>query len=420
MELKTVLASLGEMEFYDDLVPWWDEGIMTLPSHRPSFLNPPEVKICREWCGFEAALDPLLENVANRIAGDPYLLRLAWYFYWNIFECAGRFWKRSPSFQSSLGGDGGILYLLVALGLVPRLRNYHQTLGVPENVTRETCQQVRWVCGNYERVHQGRRGLFIRQLTWLQLYLRGNLFFRLGRFEYWLNFFPGGLHVFRNRQTDEVVVLADAGSVFTREGFAEPAGQENSPPECWKSSFVMDAAAVKGYPISPWGKAIRNEISLPLDLWQPALVKGDPVLSLHIPPGGKMGINECGESLNRAVEFFRRNFPEKPPVAITCSSWMFSPLLEQILPPASNLVLFERELYLYSCASTELSWLWFVFLQEKLDFKTAPRETSLQRAILGFLEAGHTWRNGNMFFLIDDLKHFGKQYYRSKWTLGTP
>ncbi len=97
---------------------------------------------------------------------------------------------------------------------------------------------------------------------------------------------------------------------------------------------------------------------------------------------------------------------------------MFSPLLEKILPPTSNLVRFERELYLHPHNSKGPAALWFVFLQEKFDLQTAPRDTSLQRAILAYLEAGHTWRNGSMFILADDIAHFGQQHYRSKWSLG--
>jgi len=48
---------------------------------------------------------------------------------------------------------------------------------------------------------------------------------------------------------------------------------------------------------------------------------------------------------------------------------------------------------------------------------TAPRETSLQRAILDYLQAGNVWRAGGMFFLMDDLDRFGRQWYRSSYSI---
>ena len=53
------------------------------------------------------------------------------------------------------------------------------------------------------------------------------------------------------------------------------------------------------------------------------------------------------------------------------------------------------------------SGLWFLFLQEVFDAATAPRDTSLQRAVLDYLAAGHTWRGGGMFFLVEHLDRFG-------------
>jgi len=91
---------------------------------------------------------------------------------------------------------------------------------------------------------------------------------------------------------------------------------------------------------------------------------------------------------------------------------MFSPILEGLLPADSNLVRFMRELYLCPSNSRSRSGPWFVFLQEPFDPATAPRDTSLRRAILDHLRAGKLWRDGEMIFLLDDLDHFGSQWYR--------
>ena len=139
-------------------------------------------------------------------------------------------------------------------------------------------------------------------------------------------------------------------------------------------------------------------------------------LQLHIPFGGSMTLDACRESIQRAKRFFEEHFPDEPAVAITCGSWIFSPQLEDCLPETSNLIAFQRELFLVPSAAHGADGLWFVFLRRGLpDFNTWPRDTSVQRAILEYLEEGHVWGSGRMLFLLDDASRFGQQVYRSSW-----
>jgi len=55
------------------------------------------------------------------------------------------------------------------------------------------------------------------------------------------------------------------------------------------------------------------------------------------------------------------------------------------------------------------------FLQDKFDLATAPRETRIQRAMADYLSQGHIWRNGAMFFMVDDLDRLSTQHYRTQW-----
>ena len=59
--------------------------------------------------------------------------------------------------------------------------------------------------------------------------------------------------------------------------------------------------------------------------------------------------------------------------------------------------------------------MWFVFLQSKFDPATAPRDTSLRRDMLNYLNKGNVWRNAGMIVMLDDIRHFGTQYYRRQW-----
>jgi len=414
VKLEEVLSALQEMPALEDVRPAWDESMSLLPPVRPSFLTPGEFSSSREWSGFDKSVEPALEAAARRIADDPALLRLAWHGYRRLYHCADSSFAKWPKLESSLGDSSGVFYLLIALGMVPLMRAYHRSIGVPEEVTRETSRQVYSMSLYYARAHSGRLGVFKQMIGWLRNYVRHNLYFRFGRLEYWGRPNTAPMQVFRHRKSRAVAALAEEGIAFDPRGYATNAEAAATQP-AWKSTLLFSDSAVAGYPISPFGVAEHRKVELPLADWQRVLVRGDPVLQMHIPAGDRFSLEECVGSMRRAVAFFRRYFPNQSPAAIVCTSWMFSPDLEEILPPSSNLVRCLRELYLYPVGGRGLGSLWFVFLQDEFNLATAPRDTSLQRGICDWLARGNTWHAGGMFILTDDLDHFGTQQYRRSW-----
>ncbi|MBU4201317.1 MAG: DUF5596 domain-containing protein [Verrucomicrobia bacterium] len=419
MNPDLLVCELHEPDLLDTIRSAWDEFNKQCPEPKtPSFLDPCEFLVSRDWCGFGTEHDAALKTAAMRILSQPALCRLAAFYAWKVFDSPAQFCinhkDRWPKLNSTLGDQAGFFFLLIGLSLVPRLRRYHQMLGVPETVTRETSQQVRCFCDNFQRAKGGDIGIFTNQLNWLRNYVRGQLYFRIGRLEYWARGFDAQLTVFRHRQTGRVIALANDEACFNPEGLMDEPDKRAVGAPTWNPTLRLTEDAVVGFPISPRGSAEHREIRLPFAEWQLMLGPGDPVLDIHIPPGGDMGPDKCLDSLTRARDFFKTTFPHRAPVGFICRSWIFSPCLEHCLPPESNLVRFLKEMYLFPIASTDPN-IWFVFFQDKFDPATAPRNTSLQRALLDYLVAGHTWRNGGMFFLADDLPAFGTQGYRANW-----
>ena len=415
MKLEEILAQLQESGSQEALRPHWDESVATLGQGLPGFLDPDEFIISREYCGFGSEVDPLLEETARRIAHDPALRDLAWHCFRLLgehveYHSMGEW----PTLEGALGERSGVFYLLVAMGVVPRVRAVHKTMGVPDEVTRETCTQVSCFAGNYRRMTGGRLGVTRNTLPWLRHYMAGRLF-RLGRMEYMIQPYRGGAEVYRNRETGAVIALAPEGVRYNREGYVESTGSPGDSEHGWTATLVRDDEAVVGYPISPCGMAVRQEIRLPRPMWECVLKAGDPTLDMHIPAGGGMTPERCGDSMRRAEAFFQRFFPCTPCRAITCSSWIFNTQFEQIRLSSDNLVRYQRELYLYPTRSNGRDGLWFIFLQDNFDPAALPRDTSLRRGVADFLLAGNTWRGGGMFFLTEHLEQFGTQYYRSRW-----
>ncbi len=70
------------------------------------------------------------------------------------------------------------------------------------------------------------------------------------------------------------------------------------------------------------------------------VLKGDPVLEIHVPRGDKLGIEACRDSLSRAKAFFARFFPDFDYRALICESWLLDSALREYLPENSNILRF--------------------------------------------------------------------------------
>ena len=124
-----------------------------------------------------------------------------------------------------------------------------------------------------------------------------------------------------------------------------------------------------------------------------------------------MNWEAMADSLRQAMEFFTRHHPERPVAAVVLSTWFMDPQLADLLPSEANPLRLQRAGYLYPV----LPWqggLWFVFLKDTFDPTTLPRETSLQRAIAGFLDHGGIWKGGGWFILPGDIPGFSEGRYR--------
>lgn len=419
MNLDLALSTLHESAVHEDFSRHWETAQACLPKQRPAFLDPAIIR--QSWIdgSFDYPIPDDLVVLADRIANDPALLALAWYAHWRLFQgqddALQRVW---PSLETYLENDARLFYLVVALGQIPAVQAYHATLGVPAQITHDTCRQVSCFDLNYRRGHQGQPGIYRKQFGWLRHYMPPHRLFRVGRFEFWLRPYAGSYRIFRRASDHATVVLTPHDFHFANDGASsfDKAALPHSPAESWGSCFEETPDALLGNPVSPDGYALRQKVRLPKNEWQCVLQSGDMTLEMHIPSGGGMPLDLCAQSLRDAAVFFRKYFPDAHAQAITSSSWMFSNQVEACLPPDSNLVRLLRELYLVPVQPPRPhGGLWFVFLQDEVDPATAPRETSLQCAILDYLAAGHAWHMGSMFLLCDDIPRLRTQHYRREW-----
>jgi hypothetical protein len=353
------------------------------------FFRAPEFveRACRATSLPEDAAAAVIE-VARRIDADAALAALAWHCYWVVFHAGSderdppllpvqdgvRLW---PLLRTALGDDAGLFYLLVLLGGLPLAGQVHRRHDVPAQVARDTLRDVvRW--GDEYRAEHGRWGLYPKRLTWLRHHFRGDLY-HLVRLQFQFGSLWPGFTLYRHRQSGAVAAVSQEGAL-----------------------------------VAPTGQVVRSPVDLPGEDWERALAPGDPVLHLHIPAGSPMDFDQCGQSLREALRFFPRHFPERPFFAFACSSWLLDPTLAQLLPPESNIVRFQREVYLLPSRSNGNSTMERVFGRistTRDEVESLPRDTTLRRAIVDHLLAGGGLGSGRCVLFPQDLD-WGTQVYR--------
>lgn len=413
MELKDVLKELDIADSEEILAEHWEESEASFPSELPRFVVAETITETRALGGLVAEADLELHEAARRIASSQALLHLAWHCQCLLYEHLDYESARIsqwPILTRTLGDLSGAFYLLIALEAVPRIRGVHAELGIPDPVSRDTCHHYLEPVRMYRERCAGHSGVQPRALYWWRNHVQGDLY-RLGRLEYMLKPFNGGLQAYRHRETGEVVALAADGKWFDPDGFATRSGGENA----WGTRLEERDGSVVGFPIAPHGHTVNQEIALPLSDWERVLSPGDRIMEVHIPAGGNMTPERCRESMQQALDFFPRHFPDKPFVGFACYSWILDPHLAEIYRPDANMVLWQRELYLFPVPSGNRSGLYFVFGQDDVDPDTAPRDTSMRRALLDHLAAGGGVISGGMFLLSEDFARFGSQVYRGQW-----
>ena len=129
------------------------------------------------------------------------------------------------------------------------------------------------------------------------------------------------------------------------------------------------------------------------------LSEGDCILDVHIPSGGRLTEADCLDSFERAKEFFPKyldyNFK-----AFGCETWLFDPILKMLLPPESNILMFQGLFKIYKTYE-DYDGLNFIFENvTRENIADAPTDTSLRRAIVKHILSGGIMRCGAGYRLV--------------------
>ncbi len=343
----------------------------------------------RYWCGRLAlpkeAVEKLVE-IADSLTQQPELMAVFADFYQKT-AVRGE-WMREwqdlpfdPIIEAHFGQDTSMFYLLAYLSALPITEQEYMRRGIPLELFDATMSDIRVkLCDGSELAGYWRFTFF----PWIWRHLACELFL-LGRLQYMRKAYDGHAAAFRHRSSGIVRLLCGVEVDLRADGYALGDGEKETSEVPWRAVFEESPAGWRGHMIAPQGFALKRESFLLRSEWDRILQPGDTILDIHIPRGDSLTVEDCRDSLQRAASFFQSQFPDQPSRAFFCHTWMFSPQLQTILSPVSRIVQFQREFYLYPNRGGP-GFLWeFVFGQRYPNPDSAPRDTSLRRAVLDWL-----------------------------------
>ena len=411
------------------LEPDWEKSIQSQPNTLP-FLQAQNIQEYGEWATLPQEAIDFTIQAAQKITTNPDLTQLSWHAHRVLFidKSAERGSTRDwPDFTPILNNYGGAFYLLIALSGIPHIRTFHQSRNIPDNIAKLTYRDTYVWAQQYYDIGTPINGKFTHPATtptwglctrifpWLLSHLHGDLY-RVGRLQFKTGPYRQDIRAYRHRQTGNVKLIAESNLTFRTDGNFNGAGgiTDNN---AWTTQFTELATQVTGNLIHPNGHAVQEPITLPLSNWECVLQKGDTILEIHIPEDGPMTFDTCGESLHQAVEFFHTHFPDRPFKAICCTSWLLDPTYQKLLSDTSNIVRFQHECYLFPLHATgNRSGIERIFGPYTHDLSTAPRDSSMRRAVLDHLENDGVLISGGCLLWPEHLEKWGTQFYLNQIT----
>ncbi len=221
--------------------------------------------------------------------------------------------------------------------------------------------------------------------TWYHRTAVDALLYKTGRLEIEVNMtFTDSAIVFEDSLCKGRTVAMATGGLYHRSGHVLGTKHYEDAEGAFEPTVAEDAFGWTGHIFKENGLLSPEKTVLEKSRWVKCLEPGDPVVALHIPPGGGMTPERVDEAFAEAVAFLAEYFPEFPYKGFRCTSWILDPHLIDILGEDSNLGQFIKRFNLMCMKSAGRDALNYVFLHP--DPATAviedlPEETSLQRKL---------------------------------------
>ena len=373
-----------------------EQSLATCPG-RIFFLEDEFIR--RHWPLAELPEDKLASTLdfAAELRGNARRRFLAWHIYRHLmFTPMAQFDGAAfPDLLPELAERSGVLYLLIALALIPAYVERARRDGFPVRYAEAGAKRIGSVLIFYAQLHHGEFGMRPANFAF-QMHYKETATWRIGRFDFQLRQADDTIPVIYRRGA-EIAAFCPEGTRLDASG-----DRVKDAPAARTAHLTETGSAVTGIPIDPRTGLARPETRTidRNDGWERAAGPGDWTLYFHIPGGGGMTPEKCRDAFAEAKAFFASFASDKEIRLIWSTSWIFNPLWRELLPESNITALMNRGRLFPSEPHSPNPGMYFVFGRHDGRPEEFTARNSVEKAVL------RGWREHKLrvcgFFLLPD------------------
>ena len=215
----------------------------------------------------------------------------------------------------------------------------------------------------------------------------------------------------RSRETGKVTAIWRGGDKVRRDGQLDGVNGITDP-EAFTTLLEETKDTVRGNLVLPEGRISPEIVKLNKQTWQKALGENDYLLALHIPGGQGYTAERVKSSCEQALALYDRYYPEYDYKGFWSESWLFDPILCEILDPGRNIVLVQKQFYCYPTEEGDRMIRLEVLGDENADYRKMSPGNSLERGMFSVWNRGDRFHTTGAFLLREEVPLIGKMPYR--------
>ncbi len=214
--------------------------------------------------------------------------------------------------------------------------------------------------------------------------------------------FGDTFRLYRNTATNKVVGIYEAGHGVAEDG--QLVTYENKDAEVvFKTEMSETEDEYIGNYMNPCGFISREIVHLKKSEWKEVLKPGDKMIAFHIPGGEGYNPSRLQNSMQMALDFFRKYYPEIDFKGFWSDSWLYDNRLSFLLPAESNIVSVQRRFYNYSVGGGGDMIKLEVFGSADVDLTKVEVKTSLEKKIIEAIANGNRFCKEGMIVLPEEV-----------------
>lgn len=289
--------------------------------------------------------------------------------------------------------------LTLAVSGIPDAEENFRRKHLPLEKLYESFDEFHSWTDNCER-NYGLTGLeFDNGFAWIMLRLFTGDVLRFGRLEYNRCRSFCDVLAFRHKRSGELRVLLNGSYAVNEDGRVAAPGENIA----FRTDHPFGIfGPYYGYPVSEDGRIHRELAVADPAEWECVLRPWDPVLYMHIPELGPLTPEQVRKSYADVRKFYSRADSDYHPKAIICGSWLFDPVLQELLPDDSNLCRFQKSGFILPSHGKKSDAVRRVFGVQaaKNGISSVEWKTGLQKALGKYIMDGGFCRGGRFLLLF--------------------